>query len=129
MHGDESPTVLDQITTNTIRAIRVSSFEVAQKEIDIWIEHGVTAILLYAASGIQFGGTGKQIDWEKVADLESNIPLILAGGLNCDNVSQAISTAKPTAVDVASGIEKFPGCKDVEQMRAFIEAAKAEFAR
>ena len=129
LHGDESTELIDQISTKTIRAIRVSSFESARKEIDHWVKHGIDAILLDAASGNQFGGTGKKIDWEKVAELKTDVPLILAGGLNSDNVSHAIATASPCAVDVASGIERFPGSKDVEQMRAFIDAAKAEFAR
>ena len=63
-----------------------------------------------------------------VSQLTSPVPIILAGGLNAENVSQAIATASPAAVDVASGIETFPGKKDETQMRQFIENAAAAFA-
>ena len=50
--------------------------------------------------------------------------MILAGGLTCDNVALAIRTARPFAVDVASGIESAPGIKDAEKMRRFIEEVR-----
>ena len=123
LHGDESPDLIQDLSFKAIRAIRVSNYETAKNEINDWITKGITAVLLDAAAGRQYGGTGKQLDWEPISDLQLDVPLILAGGLNCDNVSRAISVAKPNAVDVASGIEKFPGSKDHGQMQAFISSA------
>ncbi|HET8941816.1 MAG TPA: phosphoribosylanthranilate isomerase [Rudaea sp.] len=69
----------------------------------------------------ELGGSGQRFDWSRVPrDLRQ--PLILAGGLTCDNVTAAIRTAQPFAVDVSSGIESAPGIKDVEKMRRFVEA-------
>jgi phosphoribosylanthranilate isomerase len=71
------------------------------------------------ASGEQ-GGRGKSFDWSRVpGDLQR--PVLLAGGLTCDNVGSAIRSARPYAVDVSSGIESAPGVKDPDKMRRFVE--------
>ncbi len=77
------------------------------------------------------GGTGKKFDWQWIADareagdLAGLPPIILAGGLNPDNVAQAIRIARPWGVDVSSGVEpaNTPGQKDPVKMRDFIQAA------
>ena len=69
-----------------------------------------------------FGGTGNAFEWKLVAGIKK--PFFLSGGLNYKNVRQAIKTAHPFAVDVASGIEKNPRKKDIAKMKEFIEAAK-----
>lgn len=79
----------------------------------------------------QAGGTGQKFNWQWLADareagdLAGLPPLILAGGLNPDNVAEAIRIAKPWAVDVSSGVEvpNSPGQKDPVKMRDFIQAA------
>lgn len=85
------------------------------------------AALIDAFDSEQFGGTGKQVDWELVADLVRSIdvPIVLAGGLSPDNIGEAISRVKPYAVDVSSGVELSPGVKDVQKVRDFIDAAKS----
>jgi len=70
------------------------------------------------------GGTGKSFDWHILANQKSIKPIVLAGGLNASNVARAISVVHPYAVDVSSGIEKQPGIKDWDAMRAFVEAVK-----
>ncbi len=70
------------------------------------------------------GGTGQTAPWDLLADFRPGVPLILAGGLTPDNVAEAIRRVRPYAVDVASGVESSPGCKDAEKMRRFIENAK-----
>jgi len=71
-----------------------------------------------------YGGTGEAFDWDLVADHHSAIPFILAGGLNPDNVTQAIREVRPDAVDVASGVEKSPGIKDHGKLASFFQAAR-----
>ena len=131
LHGDESPDATPAITREVIRAVRVfpSQFASAKEELPTWINAGAIAILLDAAGGGGYGGSGKQLDWDQVNQLQIPIPLILAGGLNCDNVAQAIATVRPSAVDVASGVEKFPGKKDHGLLQRFIETAQDAFAR
>lgn len=71
-----------------------------------------------------WGGTGESFDWELLREHRSQVPAILAGGLRPQNVAEAISVARPFAVDVASGVEAEPGRKDHMAMAAFFEAAK-----
>ena len=70
-----------------------------------------------------YGGTGKLVDLKMAKGID-NKKLFLAGGLNEKNIKQAINKIHPFAVDVCSGIEKYPGKKDFEKMKKFIEAAK-----
>lgn len=70
------------------------------------------------------GGTGLTPSWERLARLDGPGRLILAGGLDPDNVGEAVSLVGPFGVDVSSGIEKAPGVKDPKRMRAFVEAAR-----
>ena len=87
---------------------------------------GVDRLVLDAFDSKDFGGTGKRVDWDLAAEIaeRSPVPVVLAGGLTHENVAEAIQRVKPFGVDVSSGIEKEPGVKDPEKLRAFIEAAK-----
>lgn len=89
------------------------------------------ALLLDSHAGDGMGGTGQAFDWAQIPR-DCGKPLILAGGLTPDNVGQAVRMAIPHAVDVSSGIETAPGRKNLEKMRAFVEAvrqADADLAR
>jgi phosphoribosylanthranilate isomerase len=72
----------------------------------------------------QWGGTGRTFDWELLSEHHSGVPFMIAGGLNPENVTEAIRVARPDAVDVASGIELKPGVKDYGKMASFFEAAR-----
>lgn len=74
------------------------------------------------------GGSGKTVDWELCAKIveASPKPVFLAGGLNPENVREAIDAVKPFGVDVSSGVEESLGKKSVEKMEKFIGAAKHE---
>jgi len=75
------------------------------------------------AAGEQ-GGSGKTFDWSAAARAFAK-PIVLAGGLDADNVGAAIRAVRPYAVDVSSGIESAPGIKDMARMRAFVNAVRA----
>lgn len=71
------------------------------------------------------GGSGQTFDWTKAVALARQRPIILAGGLNPENVVEAIKTVRPYGVDVSSGVESRPGRKDHDKLSMFIRLAKA----
>jgi phosphoribosylanthranilate isomerase len=79
------------------------------------------AVLIDSPADIATGGTGKTWDWAKAPKLEQKI--IVAGGLDADNVQLAIAQAHPWGVDACSRIERAPGLKDHDKMRKFIHVA------
>ena len=83
------------------------------------------AILLDAAVAGQPGGTGQTIPLDLLANLPGHPRLILAGGLNATNVADRVRRVRPWMVDVASGVESSPGWKAIDQVRAFVAAARA----
>jgi phosphoribosylanthranilate isomerase len=71
------------------------------------------------------GGLGKPFDWHLLENLDVSIPFMLSGGLNADNVAEALRITRAPGVDVSSGVESTPGVKDPEKIRAFIRAARS----
>ena len=138
LHGNEPPEVLQQLEENCgiVRARRLDERGPRAIRDDLadcrrLCGFAPDAILIDAAAAGQFGGTGQTVDWQQLADHESwlpGVPLILAGGLTPDNVAEAIRIVRPSAVDVASGVESEPGKKDVAKVRDFVAAARAAFA-
>jgi phosphoribosylanthranilate isomerase len=70
-----------------------------------------------------YGGTGESFSWELVKELSREYPLILAGGLDCENVAEAIQTVKPFGIDASSKLEISPGKKDIKKVEIFIRNA------
>jgi phosphoribosylanthranilate isomerase len=122
-HGEEGPSFCVEARRRTgakvIKAMRVTSAADVQAA-----ETFRTDFHLFDAywHGIH-GGTGQRFDWDLVATRRSTVPMILAGGLNAENVAEAIDFVKPYAVDVVSGVEAEPGRKDPAKVVAFLEAA------
>jgi phosphoribosylanthranilate isomerase len=87
------------------------------------------AILVDAHVPGQYGGTGKTAPWELLADFQPCVPLILAGGLNPENVAEAVRRVRPYGVDVASGVESAPGRKDPDKVRRLIANAREAAAK
>ena len=71
------------------------------------------------------GGLGMPFDWRLLERLETPVPLMLSGGLDAGNVAEALRITRAPGVDVSSGVERAPGEKDPEKIRAFIRAARA----
>src|SRR5206468_1655657 len=124
LHGGEGPAFCREVGRRTgcqvIKALRVrSTADVRAAEAFRTDFH-----LLDAYRPGTPGGTGESFDWELLAGRRSEVPLILAGGLTPENVTEGVSAAHPYAVDVASGVESEPGIKDHGLMAAFFEQAQ-----
>jgi phosphoribosylanthranilate isomerase len=70
------------------------------------------------------GGLGKPFDWRLLQNLDPGVPFMLSGGLDAGNVAEALRLTRAPGVDVSSGVERAPGEKDPEKIRAFIRAAR-----
>lgn len=123
LHGAESPDSCRTVGRRVIKGFRVKGEEsLALLE----PYHGaVQAFLLDTYRPGTPGGTGETFDWELAHRAKEFGPIILAGGLIPDNVAEAIRTARPAAVDVASGVEAAPGKKDPDKLKTFMEAARS----
>lgn len=114
LHGSEDEDYIRTLRTLTGRPI-IKAFRIAS-DADIQAAQHCSADFILLDSGT---GTGKTFDWSLIRNIGR--PFFLAGGLNPDNVRQAIADYKPYAVDVSSGIET-DGAKDKEKMNAFLRA-------
>ena len=85
-------------------------------------------IVLDAQAPGEYGGTGRQFDWDLAADFAAAFEMVLAGGLSPENVQEAVERVRPWGVDVSSGVET-DGEKDPARVRAFVEAVRAVDAR
>ena len=120
LHGDESPGLCCELMPYTIKALRIKD-EASLRTSRIY--HGkVRALLLDTYSKDKAGGTGKTFDWQLAIKIKKlGIPIILAGGLGPSNIDDAISTVRPYAVDVNSGVEERPGKKSHTLMKDLME--------
>jgi len=121
LHGDEPPELLARFLPHAYKALRVRDASVTTQAARYAGEH----VLLDAYVPEVHGGSGARFDWSLAADLARTRKLTLAGGLTPNNVREAVEQVQPFCVDVASGVERAPGKKDPELVRAFVQAAKA----
>ena len=75
------------------------------------------------------GGLGRPFDWNLLENLQAGVPFMLSGGLDAGNVGEALRITRAPAVDVSSGVERAPGEKDADKIRAFVRAARDAAAR
>lgn len=120
LHGDESPAYCKLVRRRVMKAFRVRGPESLAPMAD----YQVAAYLLDAYSPNAYGGTGARFDWDCAVAAKERGPIVLAGGLDAENVASAVAKVAPYAVDVSSGVELSPGRKDPEKVRRFIQEAK-----
>jgi phosphoribosylanthranilate isomerase len=132
LHGAEAPEVVTHFQGRAFKALRPQSAAEAAELIQTYQPEGTLAaqsnplptFLLDAYHPTLYGGTGHSADWSLVATLARQYPIMLAGSLTPDNVSEAIQAVQPWGVDVSSGVEAQKGKKDHGKMRVFVERAK-----
>lgn len=133
--------VFDIVSRSGVKAVQLHGRETARHVAELsenvrWIFKAVTAGSPEAARADQYGtdlvlvdasepGSGKVFDWSLIDDVPAGLRLILAGGLDPDNVASAIEVVRPWGVDVSSGVESAPGRKDPVKVRQFIARARA----
>jgi phosphoribosylanthranilate isomerase len=123
LHGDETPEYCQSLRDlTTIKALRVGTDYTPESA----AAYETDAILLDAYVAGERGGTGHTFDWTLATLTRERVPkLFLAGGLNPDNVAQAVAAVRPYAVDVCSGVESSSGRKSPELMRRFVELVRS----
>lgn len=128
LHGDETVEMVASFKGKAFKAIRLSTDSVTDsRTITDFVElrQGIAPVLLIdaAVKGV-YGGSGVTADWSAAAELAKKYPLLLAGGLTPENVSDAVRQVKPWGVDVASGVESRPGVKSEAKMIKFVQAVR-----
>lgn len=117
LHGEESPEFCLAQPRRVIKAIPVETAADLQRA----ASYPCSVLLDAKAPKGVYGGTGRAFDWSLLHGFSHDHPVILAGGLNCENVGHALSVRQWFALDVSSGVETSPGVKDADKMRAFAE--------
>lgn len=92
------------------------------REGDPVLDGDLPDVFLYEGAN---SGTGETVDWQQAADVALRGRMLLAGGLDAENVAEAIAAVRPFGVDVSSGVESEPGIKSAEKITAFIAAVRA----
>lgn len=119
LHGNESTEFCDRLgqilpKVERIKAIRVKTPEALHQACH-YIPH-VETLLLDAYHPHQLGGTGQTLDWTSLQQFRPNCPWFLAGGLNPDNIRDALNLVQPNGIDLSSGVECSPGDKDLAKV-------------
>jgi len=125
LHGDEGPAYCREAARSTgAKVMKAARVRTAAQVHDLQ-RFSTDYHLLDAYSPRSPGGTGESFDWELARLHPRRPPVVLSGGLNADNVGEAIEVGRPFAVDVASGTEAEPGRKDPARLEAFFAAVSA----
>lgn len=123
LHGAESPELVDRLRGQGLVVIK-ALFANRKPLLAHAKRYNPSAFLAECAGGPLPGGNAKAWNWSEAKALGAEHPLVLAGGLDPENVCEAIAAAGPAVVDVSSGVEASPGRKDPEKVRRFIQALR-----
>ena len=122
LHGDEDEVYIQELRTRMQRGKLMKAIRVTKRQDITQAEMLPVDYLLYDAfSGNEYGGTGKVFDWSLLSEVER--PYFLAGGINIDNVEEAVRRWQPYAIDLSSAVET-DGWKDREKIIAIVEKIK-----
>jgi phosphoribosylanthranilate isomerase len=128
LHGEESPAFCEKISNHvkTIKAFRVNEMESLSYKVSPYQD--AVEYFLFDAMGEQYGGTGKQFNWELIKEAHIQKPFFLSGGIGLDDASSVLTFRDDTplcyAVDVNSRFEIEPGIKNMGLVRQFVDSIK-----
>lgn len=118
LHGDESPEYCNRFPAD----ITIKAFDLKNNDdVNRALNYNVAAILVDSRHAGLYGGTGKTSNWKLARCIKDKRPLILSGGLNAENITEAVKFLAPVALDINSGVEASPGIKDHRKLRQIFE--------
>lgn len=123
LHGDESPEYCELVEKPIIKVIHIEEETVGyllENKIEQYAEVADFFLFDTKIKGL-WGGTGKSFDWNIMNEMELKTKFFLSGGLNADNVKEAIEMVQPFAIDISSSLEQKPGKKDFGKIEAFMD--------
>lgn len=120
LHGNEPPGLVKRLVKENFIVIK-ALFSGRKPHIDEAANYGASAFLAECGKGVLPGGNAEIWNWNESRRVSNIFPLILAGGLSSENVTEAIRAGLPDAVDVSSGVELSPGRKNLNKVAAFIK--------
>ncbi len=123
LHGDERPDLVLKLMSLDFRVIKVLYMESEPHVRDI-DHYDPSAFLVECAKGVLPGGNALAWNFRNMRNVRTEKPLIIAGGLDPENIGEAVLSALPDAVDVSSGVESVPGQKDLVKVASFIARVK-----
>lgn len=124
LHGEETPEFAARLGTDVIKTVHVDSSEPDVEALDRAASaYPNTALLFDTSLRGRSGGSGATFSWDAVKTYARRRVVLIAGGLNAENVGACVRAVRPFGVDVRSGVES-DGCKDENKMRAFVSAVR-----
>jgi len=125
LHGAEPPELADRLSAQNL-VVTKAFFAARPPELCETEKYKAADFCLAEyGKGILPGGNAETWDYDQALEMAKKVRLMLAGGLNPENVADAVSRIRPRAVDVSSGVEKAKGIKDIAKVKAFIRATKS----
>ncbi len=121
LHGHEPAGLVEDLKSRGLMVIKALYME-SEPSVNLVDRYEASAYLVECAAGRLPGGNAMGWSWKNARGFGKSHPLILAGGLDPENVARAVLEAQPDAVDVSSGVESSPGKKDISKVKSFIEA-------
>jgi phosphoribosylanthranilate isomerase len=123
LHGDESPEFCREFAASRIiKAVELKN----EHDLNHAFDYDVAALLVDSRDAGLYGGTGRKANWDLACRIRDKKPLILSGGLNEDNIAQAIKDVTPHAFDINSGVESEHGKKNHAKLTRIFEIVRAE---
>ena len=125
LHGGETVAGYGACNRRVIKAVGLSGQGTVEDIAKVWPD---ATLLLDAFDPVRKGGTGRTVDWTLAREIASRRRTVLSGGLRAENVAMAMREVAPYGLDVSSGVEREPGVKDAQEMRAFFESVETAAA-
>jgi len=120
LHGQESPELVTRLRNEDLFVIKALVVD-GIPDLSTANRYNASAYLVECSKGKLPGGNALPWNWSEAGGLGKSFPFILAGGLSAENITDAIKSCSPDAVDISSGVELSPGKKDINKVKTFVD--------